>query len=60
MNGLGLRRGRGRFVLGDLGSQPVANMAKSLRPPPPDPDVGLAPEAATKLINERGYRVILN
>ncbi len=32
----------------------MANMAKSksLHPPPPDPDVGLTAEVATKLINE--------
>jgi hypothetical protein len=30
----------------------MVNMAKSLHPPPPDPDVGLAPEVAMKLINE--------
>jgi len=30
----------------------MVNMAKSLHPPPPDPDVSLTPELATKLINE--------
>jgi hypothetical protein len=30
----------------------MVNMAKSLHPPPPDPDVGLTAEVAMKLINE--------
>jgi hypothetical protein len=30
----------------------MVNMAKSLHPPPPDPDVGLTYEVTTKLINE--------
>ncbi len=30
----------------------MVNMGKSLHPPPPDPDVGLTSEVATKLINE--------
>jgi len=30
----------------------MTNMAKSLRPPPPDPDLGLTAETATKLVGE--------
>ena len=32
----------------------MTNMAKSLQPPPPDPDLGLSAETATKLVARIG------